>query len=241
MFERQKFLIRQALEQSDDVSTLLTACREQNMPLIVAGGAITSVFSNQPINDLDFFFQSETDFGLARQALGLAGMAPAFVSNAAVSYKEKGTRFQLISKIYGTPEQIIKRFDFTISMAALEVTDEEQEFVMHPYFLEHLAGRLLVFDRDAQYPIASLWRAVKFVKRGYHLPAMEILKMVLRCRELQLSTYNDVADQLDGVDAIYLKELTDSLRAQGGELMDEQELLGIVQGSLQEKLHADQI
>lgn len=39
---------------------------------IIAGGAITSIFTNQPINDIDVYFRSEED--LHRVILRLGGM-----------------------------------------------------------------------------------------------------------------------------------------------------------------------
>jgi len=58
----------------------------------------------------------------------------------------------------------------------------EAVLYMHPDFFEHLSGRLLVVANPST-PLASLWRAVKFLKRGYHICEENLIRLVERIQQ----------------------------------------------------------
>ncbi len=65
----------------------------------------------------------------------------------------------------------------------------------------------------SKYPICSLIRLRKFVRRGWYVNAGQILKMVMQVSELDLKSVEVLEDQLTGVDVAYFLEVIDKLKA----------------------------
>ena len=68
-------------------------------------------------------------------------------------------------------------------------------------------------DVGSKYPICSLIRLRKFVRRGWYVNAGQILKMVMQVSELDLKSVEVLEDQLTGVDVAYFLEVIDKLKA----------------------------
>ena len=127
----------------------------------IAGGAITSVFTKQPINDYDMYFYTEEDFKPFHETMKNYATVIKETERA-VTYNRSGVIFQAM-KIFGTPEQIFDFFDYSINMAALpfEITEENDNignFIFHPNFLSDIMSKSLVFNPKTKFPINSLLR-----------------------------------------------------------------------------------
>jgi hypothetical protein len=61
------------------------------------------------------------------------------------------------------------------------------------------------------YPVCSLFRLRKFIKRGWSISAGDILKMAMQISEIDLRDPVILRDQLTGVDALYFNMLIDAL------------------------------
>jgi hypothetical protein len=165
----------------------------------IAGGAVTSAFSDGRINDFDLFFPSGDKLDAAVASLdqnektkGLVKL----VTDYAISFVVDGHRVQLIRVLTGTPQQIIDSFDFTICQGAFD----GERFILGADFLQHIAQRRLVFNIAAEYPICSLYRARKFITRGYRLSGIDAIKLGLRIHSIKIDTYADLRKQLMGID-----------------------------------------
>lgn len=213
--------------------------RNSPVPFFVAGGALTSVFSNKQINDLDLFFYKEEDFKLMeadfvkRRLEGEKIIITAETDNA-VSYVVNEVRVQLIKKVFGAPKEIIKQFDFTICMAAYD--PQTETIIMDDNFLYHLAQRTLYLNTELKYPIATLWRVKKYLKRDFSLPAIEIIKLALIINNLKIETFGQLKEQLEGIDTYFLRELTDALINKENEVFDFKEALEFMDKILSEKM-----
>ena len=180
----------------------------------LAGGAIRAVFTSEPIKDFDFFFPSQEAFDECIEALS-KDESPTFTTTktAWTHVDDDGDCYQLICASFGTPESVIKRFDFTCCMAAWN--PKTQEFLLDPLFLKHSSQRRLIFNTATEFPICSLWRAFKFVKRGWKLPGTEAIKISLRVHSLNIADRQELKRQLMGIDTLFLKDLTDALTEKG--------------------------
>lgn len=190
----------------------------------VAGGAIASVFSSSRINDFDLFFKTKTD--LDYTLLTISRDEKTIETDSALSVIDEGHRVQLIKVITGTPEEVIKSFDFTICQAAY---DFESGFIFGPEFFLHLAQRRLVFNISAEYPICSLYRLQKFIKRGFQFSGIDAIKLGLRIQALRLATVEDLRRQLMGIDTLFLKDLTDSLVGEAEKRYDFNEFMATLE------------
>jgi hypothetical protein len=189
----------------------------------VAGGAIRSVFTSDHINDFDIFFRKKEDFnkgGIFEEGIetNLEDNYRIMFYQSDVAWTHKPEReyeklplHQMICAVYGEPEDILKKFDFTMSMAAW--VPKTGEFIMDSRFLQHCAQKRLFFNSNADYPICSLWRAVKFIKRGWKLSAIDSIKLSLKIHNIKIYDHHELKRQLMGIDTLFLKELTDALES----------------------------
>ena len=60
------------------------------------------------------------------------------------------------------------------------------------------------------FPICSIIRTRKFIKRGWNINAGQFLKMSLQVSKLNLSQFHVLKDQLIGVDASYFNQILDN-------------------------------
>lgn len=196
----------------------------------VAGGAVTSIFSGMRINDFDVFFPSGKDLSLAMIAAGASEDAEKIIeTDSALSVVDHGKRVQLIKVVCGTPQQVISGFDFTICQAAYY---PQEGFIFGPEFLLHLAQRRLVFNTSSEYPLCSLYRLQKFIRRGFHFSGIEAIKLGLRIHALKIDNEEDLKKQLMGIDALFLKELTDSLAGNAEKKYDFHQFMAMLESWL---------
>lgn len=163
----------------------------------IAGGALTSVFTNAPINDVDVYFKSKQAFIEGCLTAYDEGMYCLCVSNRAVTFSDGGSIVQLMYfDFFPTADDIWKSFDFTICMGAYDF--DTKQFVFHEDFLKHNAQRFLKFNPGTRYPIASCLRALKYKDRGYTIGKGEFLKIVLASRTPEINSWADLKDQIGG-------------------------------------------
>jgi len=228
MYDKQIFLINEEVKKIGLSDKALDK-------FFVAGGALTSVFSNKKINDLDLFFYDKWKYDDLRSEMGEKDWKPVFESDSAVSYNINGVRFQLIKKVFGTPEEVIKNFDFSVCMCACTLAPEKK-IIMDDNFLYHLAQRTLYFNINAKYPISSLWRVKKYLKKDFTFPAIEAIKISLAINNLNIKSYIDLKEQLEGIDTLFLADLTDALLLKKDAVYDFREAIEYMNDILSKKL-----
>ncbi len=74
---------------------------------------------------------------------------------------------------YGSLEEILDNFDFTVCKAALL---NKEYAIVHKDFEEHEENKLLIIDH-VHCPIGTLVRVLKYVKKGYFIKPLELLKL----------------------------------------------------------------
>jgi hypothetical protein len=121
---------------------------------------------------------------------------PIFLSTNAITLSDK---MQLILRFYGTPKEIHENFDF---IHATNYWTNEEGVVTNTKALESILSKTLVY-MGSKYPITSLIRSRKFIKRDWSINAGQYLKMAMQISELNLKDIYVLEDQLVGVDSIY--------------------------------------
>ena len=123
---------------------------------------------------------------------------PVFMSANAITLSDK---VQLVIRFHGSPEAIHKNFDFTHAKCWYDHGDNS----LHTpeLALQCLLSRTLHYS-GSLYPICSIFRAKKFIERGWKISAGELLKMAWQVNGLNLTDMRVVREQLTGVDATYL-------------------------------------
>lgn len=163
-----------------------------------AGGAVTSVFTNRDINDVDIYFKSREAFEAAVASAYDEGQWCVSSSKRAVTFSDNGgTPIQFMHfDFFPTAQAIFDAFDFTVVMGALDF--DTDEFTFHDDFLKHNSQRFLRFHPGTRYPLASATRVLKYQDRGYTIGKGDILKIALASRKVKIETWEDLKDQIGG-------------------------------------------
>lgn len=130
---------------------------------------------------------------------------PVFFSPNAISLSDN---IQIILRFHGDNEAIHKTFDF---VHATNYFTFEKGLVTNVRALESILSKQL-FYQGSLYPLTSIIRMKKFLKRGWNISAGEMLKIMFQISELDLKNPNVLEEQLIGVDVAYFEKLIDILR-----------------------------
>lgn len=163
-------------------------------PGIIAGGCFRSIFAGSQPKDIDMFFESKADFRDAVQYFkqNTDDYSPAYSNKNVESFvhlKSK-IRVECVKTLFGTPQEILNQFDFTIAKMAFSIEcdppdDEDGDWIYtdsityHPQFFEHLVMKRLVVDNALPFPISTFNRCFKYAKYGF-FPCRETKLKILR-------------------------------------------------------------
>lgn len=216
----------------------------------ICGGCFKNIFNHEKVKDLDIFFKSKDDWQDAvywfdSQTRGYVDIEEFDNENElseeeaeytfyyqndnvkAYKHKKTGVIIELCSKIFGTAEEILNQFDFTITKFAYykeevedesgaevyeidvwldEMTDEKTQThieyrILHDdKFFEHLHMKRLVTDDKIPFPMSTFERMLRYAKYGY-FPCKETkMKIVKALRELDDKQVELSESLYDGMD-----------------------------------------
>lgn len=148
----------------------------------------------------------ETEAAALEAADEGAKFRPVFLSTNAITLSH---RLQIVLRFYGEPDEIHKNYDFTHCTNYWVAGDDK--LTLRPEALESLLSRELRYV-GSLYPVCSIIRLRKFVRRGWTVNAGQILKMIMQAAALDLTNHEVLRDQLTGVDAAYFCELITKLK-----------------------------
>ncbi|MFA5048717.1 MAG: hypothetical protein WC516_06855 [Patescibacteria group bacterium] len=131
---------------------------------------------------------------------------PVYLSSNAITLSNK---IQLVLRFFGEPEEIHKNFDFV--HCTCYWTSWDNQLVLPAEALEAIINKQLVFC-GSKYPICSILRMRKFIKRGFNINAGQVLKICMAMSKLDLCSISVLNDQLTGVDSSYFSMLIDALQ-----------------------------
>lgn len=199
----------------------------------ICGGCFKNIFNKEKIKDIDMFFLTRSDWEGAIEyfesmTVGYVGedkreeLYTFYYENdnvKAYRHNRTGIVLELCCKIFGTAEQIISQFDFTITKFAYykaEIEDEtgaevdepghttgthiEYRVVYDDKFFEHLHMKRLVTDDKIPYPMSTFERMLRYAKYGY-FPCKETkMKIIQALRKLSDKEVQLSENLYDGMD-----------------------------------------
>lgn len=196
---------------------------------IIAGGAITSIFTNSEINDYDIYFRSKEDFtkifqevyreynygggGYDHLEYDLChrdGVASIVTKKALLLFSGKAKIQFIVNDFYQTPEEIFSHFDFTCCMGALKMQDET--FVLHEDFLKHNAQKYLSFNPATLYPLVSALRVQKYKDKGYNISKSQMLRVLCAVNKKEINDWVTLMDEVGGLYGTPAEEIFDTKR-----------------------------
>jgi len=126
---------------------------------------------------------------------------PVFLSTNAITLSDG---IQVIVRFYGEPSDIHETFDFVHTKAYY--TYHDSKLVIDKEVYEAVINKTLIYT-GSKYPVCSIFRVRKFIERGWHINAGQLLKMCMQISELDLMNIDVLEDQLVGVDSLYFMNL----------------------------------
>ena len=149
---------------------------------------------------------------------------PVFLTANAITLSDK---IQIITRVYGSVAEIHENFDFIHCTCSWEA--ETGELILPNVALVSLINKRLKY-KASRYPLCSIIRTRKFLKRGWHIDAGQYLKMAWDLNKLDLKDLRVLEDQLTGVDSAYFYEVVALLDQQvkAGKEIDDAYLMQVV-------------
>ena len=130
---------------------------------------------------------------------------PLYFSPNAISLSHD---LQIVLRFWGTAEQIHKTFDFIHATNYFKFKDG---LVRNLEAVESILTKQLKYQ-GSYYPVTSIIRAKKFIKRGFNIGAGELLKIMFQISQLDLTNPDVLEEQLIGVDVAYFDLIITALR-----------------------------
>jgi len=216
-YQREQFLLLDKIDKS-----LISLFKETEA--IIAGGAITSIFSSMKINDYDLYFSSlEKAIKVDNFFRDNESFKLIFASENANLYKHTPTnqKYQVIFCSYyleNDPPSVYEHFDYTVCKAAYSFWFDD--FYFDPRFFTDLAQRRLFFTQSTLFPINALYRVKKYISKGFTISGSELIKIALAIHNLKINTLSDLKKHLMGIDTVLIKALLNDLTLKEHEKYD---------------------
>lgn len=116
---------------------------------------------------------------------------------------------QIVIRFYGEPDAIHEYYDYV--HCTNYWTSKDRQVILKQPALESLLAKELIYV-GSKYPLASVIRTRKFLKRGFTINAGQYLKMSFQISQLDLTKIEVLEDQLVGVDVAYFSMLIEALQ-----------------------------
>lgn len=133
---------------------------------------------------------------------------PKFLTSNAITLSDK---IQVVVRFYGEVEELHKNYDYVHCTCSWSFGDNE--LILPSRALEAIINKELYY-MGSKYPLCSIFRARKYINRGYTINAGQYLKMAMQLNELDLKDIEVLKDQLMGVDSTYMSMLIEAIAEQ---------------------------
>lgn len=165
--------------------------------------------SNLCEDRIKIFFPDKGIYLLTYEEENKEKYKPMCLSANAITLSDK---IQIVIRFHGKPEEIHKNYDF------VHATNYwyNGKLVINQPALESLITKELRYI-GSKYPITSVIRSKKFVKRGFTISAGMYLKICYQISELNLTDLVVLEDQLAGVDVAYFNLIIEALQTKQAE------------------------
>jgi len=212
MFENEKAMLLSNFDE--DVIRLF-----KEAGVIIAGGAITSIFTGREINDFDCYVKTKEGWcKILREMYGYnADNTVASFDLHVCHYTQRSIlvthdidkKIQLIGmRPFESAWDIFRSFDFTINMGAYDF--QQEKFTLHVDFMKHNAQRYLSFNEKTDFPLVSALRVDKYQQRGYTISKAQMFRILLACNLKSFKSWEDFKNELGGLYGLNPDEVVDT-------------------------------
>ncbi len=186
------------------------------------GETAGDVATLQDTGAIEDAYEELNDAAQEVESEGPATYRPVFMSTNAITLSD---RVQLVLRFYGEPDAIHENYDYV--HCTNYWTPWDGKLVLRQDALESLLARELRYV-GSKYPLCSIIRLRKFIRRGWTINAGQILKAIMQVSELDLTNPAVLEDQLTGVDSAYFCEVMRNVREKDPEKVNAAYLVEII-------------
>ena len=149
----------------------------------LAGGALRASYNSEEIKDYDMFFKDVLSLNLSKTILENNNYEKIFdcPEGKLTTYKKENIKIQLVSEnYYYSCEKLLDEFDITACRYAFDGK------YVYCYFssIRDTKNKKIDFHKIT-YPMASMKRIQKYIKKGYTLKNKSIEKFINNVKEMQ--------------------------------------------------------
>lgn len=154
----------------------------------VAGGSVRDYWMGRPgRGDIDIFFPSNLDFEKARDfLLGQRDSKTIWESENGMKILCGGRKFDLVKKLFSSPQETIEAFDFTVSMFAI---DDKSVYHGETSFID-LSRRQLMINKIT-YPASTMSRTLRYNQKGFRICSQELKKIIEAIQDMPKAPENN--------------------------------------------------
>lgn len=166
-----------------------------------------SVITNLKPNQVKLLFENKEGGMKVNEKVKTEDLnyTPLYLSSNAISLSNQ---LQIVLRFTGNIKNIHRSFDF---IHATNYYTFDKGLVTNKAALESILTKTLKYQ-GSLYPVTSIIRIKKFLKRGFNISALEQLKIMFQISQLDLTDPNVLEEQLIGVDVAYFSMLINMLR-----------------------------
>jgi hypothetical protein len=149
----------------------------ENIEGFIAGGCFRSVFEGGVPKDVDVFFRNSGDFVRAVEFYEKRGKWKKIYENESATgfYRKDFWRVDLVRSVFGTPEEVLNLFDFSIAKFAM---DKDGGIIYADTYWRDLYLKRLVCDSGIPKPAGTFNRTQKYAAYGYFMCRETKLKLI---------------------------------------------------------------
>lgn len=168
---------------------------ENNIKIIIQSCGVIE----DEIEEDEFYIEPSIDYKEVKEKT--SDYRPVYITDNAITLKSD---IQIVLRFYGEPEEIHKNYDFIHCTCCYSSWNEHLELPQKA--LESILTKELVYS-GSLYPLCSIIRTRKFIKRGWSINAGQYVKMALQLQDIDLKDFNNFKEQSIGVDSAYFTQM----------------------------------
>lgn len=206
LIDLAKYYTKDYSASVDSITVLDGRKREEYLNHCKTQGIYKIAIDNLKPDQVKLFFEDRTGGKRVEGVLkDNPQYLPIYFSPNAIALSNK---IQIVTRFHGNNEEIHKTFDY---IHATNYFTFDDGLVTNKEALESIICKQLKYQ-GSLYPLTSIIRMKKFIKRGWNINAGEILKIMFQISELNLHDLNTLEEQLIGVDVAWFSQLITILR-----------------------------
>ena len=172
--------------------------------------------------EIEDTYEETEKAALAVEDEGKPAFRPVFMSTNAITLSHK---VQIVLRFFGEPDEIHKYYDYV--HCTNYWTSWGGQLELRKDALEALLAKELIYV-GSKYPVCSIFRLRKFIRRGWQINAGQILKILMQINALDLTNIDVLQDQLTGVDCAYFTEVVNKVKEKDPEKVNHAYLVEII-------------